>query len=134
MKKLISQKKAIIVMKTLLVTLIVFHTLVLTKIIPYATVWAGKINSDTEMKKLEEISICLTVIALLILVVKGGCIRHKITDKIVNSIIWTLVVFFSLNTIGNLFAKTKFELYFFTPLTFISAILCLRIVMETKPK
>ena len=134
MKKLISQKMAIIIMKILLATLLVFHTLVLTKIIPYATVWAGKINSDAEMKKLEEISICITVIAILILVVKGGYIKHKITDKIVNTIIWTLVIFFSMNTIGNLFAKSKFELYFFTPLTFISAILCLRIVMDTKAK
>jgi hypothetical protein len=57
-------------------------------------------------------------------------IQNKIPAKMLDAIILLFAVLFSLNTIGNLFAKSKFELYFFTPLTFILAVLCLRIVMN----
>lgn len=133
MPKLIAQKQAINTMIVLLATVLVFHTLVLTGAIPYAIVWAGKINSVGNMRKLEVISILVNVFAILILVLKGGYIKHKIPDKILNTIIWALVIFFSLNTIGNLFAKSKFEIFFFTPLALISAILCLRIVINQRP-
>lgn len=128
MKNLISQKQATIIMIFLLSGMLVFHTLVLTGTIPYAIVWAGKINSVADMRKLERISILVNVFAMLILLLKAGYIQNKIPVKLLNAIIWLLVVIFTFNTIGNLFAQSPFELYFFTPLTFISAILCLRIV------
>ncbi len=134
MKKLISQKQAINIMIALLTAVLVFHTLVLTGVIPYAIVWAGKISTAAEMRKLEAISIGVNAFAILIFLLKAGYIQNKIPVKILNAIIWLLVVLFSLNTIGNLFAKSRFELYFFTPLTFISAILCLRIVIDKKLK
>ena len=123
MKKLISQKQAIKIMIALMSAVLVFHTLVLTGVIPYAIVWAGKISAADEMRKLEVISILVNVFAILILMLKAGYIQNKIPVKILNVIIWLLAVLFSLNTIGNLFAKSNFELFFFTPLTFISAIL-----------
>ena len=134
MKKLISQKQAINIMIALLNAVLVFHTLVLTAVIPYAIVWAGKVSSVEEMKKLEVISICINAFAILVFVLKADHIQHKIPAKILNAIILLLAVLFSLNTIGNLFAKSKFEFYFFTPLTFILAVLCLRIVVDKKLK
>jgi len=134
MKKLISQKQAINIMIALLNAVLVFHTLVLTAVIPYAIVWAGKVSSVEEMKKLEVISICINAFAILVFVLKADYIQHKMPVKILNAIILLLAVLFSLNTIGNLFAKSKFEFYFFTPLTFILAVLCLRIVVDKKLK
>jgi len=134
MKKLISQKQAINIMIALLNAVLVFHTLVLTAVIPYAIVWAGKVSSVEEMKKLEVISICINAFAILVFVLKADYIQHKMPVKILNAIILLLAVLFSLNTIGNLFAKSNFELYFFTPLTFILAVLCLRIVVDKKLK
>jgi len=107
---------------------------VLTGVIPYGIVWAGKISTAAEMRKLEVISIAVNAFAILILVLKADYIKHRIPVKIINAIIWLLAVLFSLNTIGNLFAESSLELYFFTPLTFILAVLCFRIVIETKPK
>ena len=134
MNKLISQRQAINIMIALLTAVLVFHTLVLTGAIPYAIVWAGKIKTAAEMMKLEVISILVNAFAILILLLKAGYIQHKIPVKILNAIIWLLAILFGLNTIGNLFAESKFELYFFTPLTFIATILCLRIVIDKKPK
>ena len=134
MKKLISQKQAINIMIALLTAVLVFHALVLTGVIPYAIVWAGKINTAAEMRKLEVGSILVNAFAIFILVLKADYVKHSVPVKILNAIIWLLAVLFSLNTIGNLFAKSGFELYFFTPLTFILSVLCLRIVIDKKPK
>lgn len=129
MEKLITQKQAIIVTIILLVMVLVFHVLVLTETIPYTIVWAGKIGSLEEMRRFEIISICVNSLLIFIFLLRANYVQNRIPLKILNGIIWLLVVLFSLNTIGNLFAKSKFELYFFTPLTFILAILCLRIVI-----
>ena len=134
MKKLISQKQAINIMIALLTTVLVFHALVLTGVIPYTIVWAGKINTVAEMRKLEVVSSLVNAFAIFILVLKADYIKHSVPVKILNAIIWLLAVLFSLNTIGNLFAKSGFELYFFTPLAFILSVLCLRIVIDKKPK
>lgn len=134
MKKLISQRQAINIMIALLTAVLVFHTLVLTGTIPYAIVWAGKISDVAEMRKLEVISILVNAFSIIILLLKANYINNKIPGKILNAIIWLLVLLFSLNTIGNLFAESQFELYFFTPLTLISTILCLRIVIDKKLK
>jgi len=52
MKKLVSQEQAIIAMIALLAVVLIFHTLVLTGMIPYTIVWAGKIESLQDMKRL----------------------------------------------------------------------------------
>ena len=133
MKNLISLKQATIIIIILLCVILIFHTLVLAGIIPYAIIWAGKINSVADMRKLEMISICVNSFAILVLLLKAGYIQNNIPVKILNTIIWLLAVLFSLNTIGNLFAESGFELYFFTPLTFLLAILCLRIIIDKNP-
>jgi len=134
MKKLISQEQAIIAMIALLAVVLIFHTLVLTGMIPYTIVWAGKIESLQDMKRLEVISICINFFLIIPFLLKARYIPNKIPNKILNAIILLLAVFFSLNTIGNLFAKSKFELFFFTSITFISAILCFRIVYSGKKR
>ena len=130
MEKLLTQKQAIIISIILLVVVLIFHVLVLTETIPYTIVWAGKIRSIEEMRRFEIISICVNFFMILIFLLRANYVQNRILTKILNGVIWLLVVIFSLNTVGNLFAKSKFELYFFTPLTFILAILCLRIVMD----
>lgn len=134
MEKLLTQKQAIIISIILLVVVLIFHVLVLTETIPYTIVWAGKIRSIEEMRRFEIISICVNFFMILIFLLRANYVQNRILTKILNGVIWLLVVIFSLNTVGNLFAKSKFELYFFTPLTFILAILCLRIVMDKKLK
>lgn len=134
MKKLISHKWAINIMIALLTVVLVFHTIVLTGTISYTIVWAGKISNVADMRKLEVISICVNSFLIMILLLKANYIQNKIQIKILNAIIWLFVILFSLNTIGNLFAKSNSELFFFTPLRFISAILSLRIVIDTTPK
>lgn len=115
-------------MLALLTLVMLFHILVLFQIIPYDIVWAGKLNSIEEMYSFEIMSILVNLILMTTLLLKGNFIKHKISGKIINGIIWFFIILFTLNTIGNLFAKTIFEKVVFTPLTLISVFLLWNIV------
>lgn len=130
--KLISQKQALNLMIALLSAVMLFHLSVFLQFIPYSIVWAGKLKNIQEMRVFECVSLLLGTFNIAVFLLKGNYIRHKIPMKIINAIIWFFVFLFSLNTVGNLFAKSDFELYVFTPLTFISALLCLRILIPKK--
>lgn len=108
MKKLISIRYAINTVITLLTVVLVCHALLLTEVIRYDIVWAGMISTVAEMMKLEMVSISINAFAILALLFKARYIENRNSVKILNTIILLLVVLFSLNTIGNLFAESKF--------------------------
>ena len=126
--KLISFKTALNGMLILLTLLIIFHVFVLAQIIPYQVVWAGRLNTVSQMRRFEVLAIVPNVILAMVLLLKGNYIRNRLPEKIVNAIIWLFVIVFFLNTVGNLFAVTKFEKYVFGSVSVVSFLLCLRIV------
>ena len=116
---------------------LIFHFLILTNQIPYEKIWAGKLNSIEEMKSFESISILLNIFILTILIVKYKQLKRKIKNKAVDILIWAFAVFFALNTLGNLFAKSTTELIFGTFITLTSSVLCFIIAKKkrnTNPK
>jgi len=127
-----SQRIVLNIMISLVLVVIVFHLLVFAQIIPYTIVWAGKLNSVTEMRLFELMSISLSLVLLTTLILKGNYLKHHISFKIINGILWLHVLLFSLNTLGNLAAKTIFEKAVFTPLTALSVILLLIILLKRK--
>ena len=130
MNKVFSYSFAINATIGLLSMVLLFHILIFVQVIPYGIVWAGKLNSVKEMRVFETISILINAFIILVLLFKANYVRNNISKRLLNGIIWVFVILFIANTIGNLFAKTDFELYVFTPLTFILSLLCLRIVLE----
>ena len=86
MKNLISLKQATVIIIVLMSLMLMFHTLVLIAIIPYDIVWAGKINSEVDMKKLEMISIFVNAFAILVLLFKAGYLQNKIPVYLINTI------------------------------------------------
>lgn len=130
--KYISFPFAIWTMIVLNSIIILFHFLVLFQIIPFDIVWAGKLKSVEEMFVFECISIAINVILMFMLLIKGELLKVNISKKLVNAMLWIFVIVFALNTIGNLFSKTSLETFLATPLTLISAILCLRLILNSK--
>ena len=90
-------------------------------------VWGGKFQNEAQVRKFEIVSIVINSFMILIIAIKGHYIRIHLPIKLINGILWFFVFLFALNTIGNLFAKTSIETMVFTPITFVSAILCYRI-------
>jgi hypothetical protein len=111
----------------LLSMVVIFHTCIILKVIPYNIAWGGRLTNDKEMYVFEAFSMVMNIFLAWLLLMKGGYVRFTISEKAVNIILWFFFVMFILNTIGNLFAKTNFEKGF-TLLTGLSAILIWKIV------
>lgn len=130
MIKKIDFKLAINTMIIILISVLVFHLLILAEIVPYDIVWGGRLENKSQMRIFEIASITINLFMISVVAIKGGYIRAIIPEKITAVILWAIVVLFSLNTIGNILSNTLFETIVFTPVTFTSAILCYRIVIE----
>ncbi|CAN5787144.1 hypothetical protein BH11BAC3_BH11BAC3_47220 [soil metagenome] len=130
----ISFKVAIWTVILLSSVIIIFHFLILLQIIPFENVWGGKLKSIEEIYVYESISIVVNCLLILTILVKGQMINPNISPKFINTLLWIFVILFILNTLGNLTSKTSLETIIATPLTFIFALLCLRIVINTNEK
>jgi len=106
---------ALKIMIGLVSALMIFHFLILFKVIPYDITWGGRLKSDEEMYVFEGVSIAINGILLLLLLLKGRFIGQVKSFKFINFILWVFLVLFGLNTIGNLFAETTFEKFFALP-------------------
>lgn len=117
-------------MITLISLVIVFHLAVITSLIPYDIVWAGKIHTLREMYTFESVSIAVNILLLVTLIMKNEYIKNGVSQSILDLLLWIFVIVFILNTVGNLMAETLFERWVFTPLTLISAVLLWVIVRK----
>ncbi|MDQ3191063.1 MAG: hypothetical protein M3Q58_05665 [Bacteroidota bacterium] len=128
----ITPENALKFMIGLLILVILFHISIFIQIIPYTIVWAGKLNTVQEMWVFESVSISINILLITLLLLKGNYIKHTLSDKLLNLILWIFVLIFSLNSIGNLMSETILEKVIFTPLTLISAFLIWIIVKNKK--
>lgn len=123
--------KTIKIFLGLLFLVILFHTCIMGKIIPYNIAWGGRLTNDNEMYVFETISILINVFLSWILLMKGNLLKFKFSNKTVTIILWIFFGLFILNTFGNIFAKTNFE-KFFALLTGLFAILIWEITKQKK--
>lgn len=128
----ISKNQALKITLGVLIVVIVFHLLIIVRIIPYEIVWAGKLKSVSEMYVFETVSVLVNILLVVVLFLKGNHLKHNTNSKITNGILWFFVLIFVLNTVGNLMAKSFFEKAVFTPLTFLLAILIWIIIRKDK--
>jgi len=101
----------------ILVALLVFHFLIITGLIPYDQVWAGRLRSKSEMLYFESISIVVNGLMLIVFLVKHRFEKMGKELRIINWVIWFFGLFFLVNTMGNLFSKSIWELIFGTLVT-----------------
>ena len=118
------------ILTSISIVVILFHILILLKIIPYEIAWGGKLKTDEEMYVFETFSILVNLFFIFVLLQKGVFIKPFLEKKTVSIILWIFLAIFVLNTIGNLFAKTTFEKGF-TILTLVNSILLWKINKTT---
>lgn len=98
---------------------IVFHILVLMKVIPYKIVWGSKLKTDSDMFKLETVSVILNIFFLLIILSISNYIPFSINERVLTVLLWLMAVLFLFNTVVNMLSKNKLEKLIFTPVTII---------------
>lgn len=91
---------------------ILFHFLILIKIISFNLTWGGKLKTNEEMYVFESISICISVFFIYIHLQKGNMVKAIFAKRTVSIILWIFFALFCLNTIGNLLAESTFEKVF----------------------
>lgn len=124
----ISYKLALRVIQGLCIAILLFHFLVISEIVPYEIVWGGRLSNRSEMIQFEVVSILVIMLLFALVWLKGRNKNHWLID----TLLWLFVALFAVNTIGNLFSKSTFEMVVFTPLTLIAAIFCARIAIQQK--
>lgn len=98
---------------------LVFHFLIVLKIIPYSIVWGGRLKSDKEMYRLQTVSISINIFFLLIIFVQSNFLAIDFPHKIMTIILWIMTALFLFNTFGNAISKNRIEQKLFTPITIL---------------
>ncbi|PSN16498.1 hypothetical protein C7293_02515 [filamentous cyanobacterium CCT1] len=114
--------------------LILFHLgiivgILLFNYVPIDFLWGGRLQSKEQFFLFEAISIIIQAICLFLTLIKAGYLRLERLGNIAHTGMWVLFAIFSLNTVGNILAKTAFEKAF-TVVTIILALFSLRLALE----
>lgn len=109
---------------------VIFHILIMSKIIPYDIVWWGRLTNDAEMYRFESISLMLNVFIVILVATKWWFIKYFLPAKVVSLMLRWLFFILIGNTIANVFSESLFEAIFFTILTWLLALLIYRIQMD----
>ncbi len=112
-------KTASIGMILIFILTIIFHFLVLMKVIDYTIVWGGGMKTIEEMYLMESISLFINIVFLIVILIKTELLKYRIPAKIISIAIWIMFFLFLLNTLGNLISKSTLEtMIFYTCNTF----------------
>ncbi len=109
---------------------IIFHILIIIKVIPYSIVRWGRLTTDAEMYKFESVSLAINSLILLLVSMKWWFIKYFLPAKFVNVLLRWLFYLLIWNTIANIFSETLFEAVFFTILTWLIAVLIYRLQID----
>jgi len=107
--------------------IVIFHLLVILKLIPVEIVWGGNIDTNRQFYIMESICITLNLFFIFIVSVYAGFLKFNLNPVMLRMVIWTMFILFLLNSIGNIMSKNPLEAYLFTPLTILLAFFCFRI-------
>lgn len=129
MKQLVSARRAAQILLGILGVVVVVHILVLMGVIPSDVVWGGNAEEGSVVV-LESIALATTLLFMVVVAAKGGMMTLPIPAKTLDIGMWLMVVYFILNTLGNLLAQSNTETLFFAPLTLVMVVLALRLALE----
>jgi len=125
-KELISLLLSLQILGIFSVLTLIFHGLILTKVIPYEIVWGGRLKSTQEMVIFETVSIVINALILIAITSRIRFLKQSEEPMIFRMIFGITSLLFLINTLGNLYAITDLERFIFTPLTAIATILSFR--------
>lgn len=122
---------ALLVMLSLLV---IFHFLILVRVIPFVFIWGGKLKDVSQMFLFETVSVIINSVMILIVATNARFIKSGIEPIIIKGALWAMFLLFILNTIGNFNSLNQFEKNVFAPTTLLLSLLCLILIFTKKSK
>lgn len=131
-RSLISERLAVNSLLWIFSLVIVFHLLVLARIIPFEIVWGGRLKDVDQMIAFEVISLLLNIIMFTMVGLYAGLLKIRVNKWVITAALWMMVVLFFINTVGNIFSSNLTEKIIFTPVTVILCFLCFRLAIGRK--
>lgn len=130
MKTVLRFNTAVVALLVVMGVFLTFHLFVVAGVVPQNIVWGGRTSTRAELLQMEAVSI--TILAVSSLAIWGYARLRRAGRRalFLRGVMWLLAILFTLNTVGNLMAKTAFERLAFTPVTLILAVLALRVAIE----
>lgn len=104
-----NSQKAIVILMGMIISVLVFHILVLTKMVPYEMAWGGQLGNNAAMYTFESISVMINLFLGWVLLMKGNYLPFRFSERVINGILWIFFALFVVNTVANLFARTDIE-------------------------
>lgn len=129
MKRLISYRAAGNIAIIAYLLQVIFHILVLLRIVPHEIVWGGRAQSYQELLPLEIFSLVINLVAAWLTAALMGYTGSYSLRKMARIFAGIMFLLFLLNTLGNLMAVTTTE-KLFAIITLVLALLNLRLVIE----
>ena len=134
MENYFTERIAAIGLSAILSLIVIFHLLVIFRVIPFEIVWGGRLKDSSQMLLLETVSVTINLIMLVTVAIYSGFLKVKINRAVLKTILWIMVAFFFLNTVGNLFSNNEIEKIVFTPLTLLLSIFSFLLAISNEHK
>ncbi len=121
-----------VVLLVILSILVIFHLLILVRVIPFDLIWGGKLKVASQMYLFEAASVIINSVMIIIVARNAGFIKAGIHPLIIRGGLWVMFLLFMLNTIGNFNSENQFEKNVFTPTTLLLSLLCFKLILTKK--
>jgi hypothetical protein len=110
----------------------VFHLLVILKVIPYSIVWGGSLRSESAMYKYEAVALLVNALFLLVVLLESKIVTWKVRDSLLHHALWTMFGLFLINAFANLLSDNSLEKMIFTPVTILLAGFTIILLMKRR--
>ncbi len=105
--------------------LLIFHGLIIARVLPMHIVWAGKLTEET-LLPLELVAIVISLAIMSVGFVWLELTRNRVVRQLVKWGVWVLFCFMVFNSVAGLFSVTLFE-RLLVPITVIYAVCLFRL-------
>ncbi|GAB4147997.1 MAG: hypothetical protein OHK0017_10340 [Patescibacteria group bacterium] len=119
---MLNSNRAKIALYTISSVALIYHVLIITRIIDFKNTWGGQLQNLEQMYFFEAFSIIVQLLVVGLITISTRYFETPRFNRTVTNLLFIFAAIMLLNTIGNLFAIEAFEKFAFTPLTFLSSI------------
>jgi len=109
-----------------------FHAMVIMEVIPYKYVWGGRLKSVEQMYIFQGYSVFWNVLILIVVLIRGEYIQPHMPISTTKGFSWIFFAILIINTIVNLADLDSLQSKICPAITFILAILFLRVAIKEK--
>lgn len=109
---------------------IIFHALILLRILPFDMVWGGQLKDYSSAIVYEGFAVFLLLLFIYLVWLKLKNLSHGRTNKFISITIWLIFAYFLLSIVANLASPNAVEKFVFMPISVIIAFLALRLAIE----